>query len=833
MRFILKSLGPDYVSATCFYELHAERATFYSPVCLDKSTALLAMEELVLKLRNRKKTKVVITKNNAAYTIELFGTDVSVVRPSTAFTDKMTAIEVFEEVLNATTADSFPLSFMELPAAIGGITTINDLGSRTGMDNYPWEEVNAGTLRIGTKERGGPTLMGMPMGMSPSMGVSPFSGGGPCEPLFNVLQPQVAADLPLFMGRKQEVEDLYAMTRNNRLLLLYGQPRVGKTSLIQCGLANRMEAVPGEIFVHRRGPGGMLPSLVESLRTEIATITKKAAPEAAEPMALLPQLHEQVQKPVFLVFDQLEKLFESDVPEEERNEFFAFIRHLTSQEGLPYRIILSLRETFLAPLAEYEELLPSLLTHRYRVQPLSKKSMMDVSLNLLDLFKSKGKMEVDDPAVVAEKLCSELANEKGEVPFQCLQIYMQELHQTSCAESGGKVPAFDAALIDKMGSGREVIEGYLNREMGRLQALLPQDDSPADPVVLQQIDDLQQSGQYCGCGDTKAVVPVATAVAGAAVGNRSRNLRWLLLIALLALLFGALAYWLLSNWSQKQDPCYAAKQADTCEAFVNYLSKYGDDAACAAEFRELLATRECGTLWQDYQMLQQTKTCGAYQDFFRKYRNTAVSTEQVQRRLLEWQCPMVRDTVEVPVHDTIYHETPNGFNTDGGRLPTGTGGVSRTNNNPPCQEFNGTNFKQVGALWFMTDPLPGGPYAWEEALDACQAKGWRLPCIGEVDFLIDNIYRGQTNRAYQMLTGSGECYLVNPAEAPNQRIDFWTGTEANDATAWTFYFDTQAKTIGRESNIIKGRRLPCLCVKKDPQQGSGLPPCYNKRVERN
>jgi hypothetical protein len=833
MRFILKSLGPEYVSAECFYELHAEQATFYSPVYSDKSAALLAMEELVLKLRNRKKTKVSIAKNNAAYTIALFGNDTQVVRPSTAFTDKMTAIEVFEEVLNAAAADSFPLSFMELPEAIGGIASIGDLGLRAGMDNYPWVEVNTSTLRVGVKERGGTTLMGAPFGMSPSMGVSPFSGGGPCEPLFNVLQPQVAADLPLFMGRKQEVEDLYAMTRNNRLLLLYGQPRVGKTSLIQCGLANRMEAVPGELFVHRRGAGGMLPSLVESLRTEIASLTNKPTPEATDPMDLLPLLHEQVQKPVFLVFDQLEKLFETEVTEEERNEFFAFIRYLTSEESLPYRIILSLRETFLAPLAEYEEMLPSLLTHRYRVQPLSKKSMIDVSLNLLDLFKSKGKMDVDNPEVIAEKLCSELANDKGEVPFQCLQIYMQELHQTSCAESGGKVPAFDASLIDKMGPGREVIEGYVNREMTRLESLLPEDGSPADPEVLQKINDLQESRQCCGCGDTKAVMPVAAAVVGAGVSNRSRNLRWLLLIALLALLFGALAYWLLSNWSQKQDPCYAAKQADTCEAYVNYLSKYGEDATCAAEFRELLATRQCGTLWQDYQMLQTTKTCGAYQDFFRKYRNTAVSTERVQRYLLEWQCPMVRDTVEVPVHDTIYSGTPNGFNTTGGRLPTGTGGVSRTGSNPPCQDFNGTNFKQVGPLWFMTDPLAGGPYAWEEALDACQAKGWRLPCIGEVDYLIDNIYRGQTSRAYQMLTGSGECYLMNPAQAPNERIDFWTGTEANDATAWTFYFDTQTKTIGRESNIIKGRRLPCLCVKKDPQKGSGLPPCYNKRVERN
>jgi hypothetical protein len=84
-----------------------------------------------------------------------------------------------------------------------------------------------------------------------------------------------------------------------------------------------------------------------------------------------------------------------------------------------------------------------------------------------------------------------------------------------------------------------------------------------------------------------------------------------------------------------------------------------------------------------------------------------------------------------------------------------------------------------------------------------------------------------------MLTGTSDCYLVNPAKTPAGRIEFWTATEANDATAWTYIFDIQAQTIDRQSATPKSARLPCLCVQKDPvSEGSGVPPCYQKRIDR-
>lgn len=824
MTFTLKSLGGRYESLACYFILHSGDASFFSPVYPDRPAAIKGMEILVLNLRDRMTTNINIVKRADRYELHLFGKDELASDQSTTFAERSEARSLLNELNQAAQAINFSIQFQEVKESIAEVQVLADLDQLTEDQSYTWIEVGKGTLRVEKTKQSAASGF-----LKPSMGLSPSVSSGPCGPLFNVLQPQVSGDLPLFMGRKQEVEDLYALTRNNRLLLLYGKPQVGKTSLIQCGLANRIEAVPGQVIVHQRTEEGILPSLSGTLRKEIEELSEAAAPETDDPTALLSHLHEKLSRPIFLVFDQLEDLFEPLVSEAERKAFFHFVETLTHEDSLPCRVILSIREAFLAPLADYEELLPSLLTHRYRVQSLDKASMMDVSTGLMDLFQLKDKMRVENPQEVAEKMCAELADEDGNVPFQCLQIYMQQLHQKSCAQSGGETPVFNSGLVDQMGSAHNLIDEYISQRVEELKAQLPSDGSPADPTIHRELKNLEESRASCGCGGKKAVVPVAAAAAGVGVGqNKVRNLRWVLLLALLGLLFSIFGAWWIYNWLQRSDACFMAQQLDTCEAYINYLSEEGDQARCAAEFRTILEERGC-QVWSDYQLIQKTRSCGTYQTFYQKYRNSAVNTDFVQKKLVEWECPLVRDTVELTVRDTVFNRTPASFDRLGNRITLNNGG-----GNPSCQEFDGTNFKKVGPLWIMTDPLPGGPYVWEDALKACQDAGLRLPCIGEVEFLLSSIYLDRADRAYQMLTGSGECYLINPTKAPNQRIDFWTATEANDAYAWSFYFDTSTKTIGRESNISKTKGLPCLCVKKDTNAGvTGLPPCYQKNIDRS
>lgn len=826
MQFTLKSLGSDYQSADCYFQIRTEQHTFYSPFYSDTKAALEAMRNFVLRLRNRKSTRIAIRPDGDVYRLDLFGKKSTVAAPGTPLVDKMEAISVFDELLAAAPAAQFPLVYMELADVLEEVTQVQDLDLRVGDGAYDWQPVKETVLIV---EEVKPRRAGMGRMLGASVGVSPLGGvGGPCQPIFNLLQPQLETDLPFFLGRKREVEDLFALTRNNDLLLLYGPARVGKTSLIQCGLANRMKAQPGELIVQACQPGTTHKSLTDKIRTELAKIKEASVPDSDDPKTLLPELQTHLKKPVFLVFDQLERLFDNEVEESERSSFFKLVNDLLTDENLPCRIILSLREGFLAPLADYESQLPSLLLHRYRVQRLSRRSMVNLSINLFDILGGRNQLQVDQPELIADRICSDLANEDGDVPFQCLQVYLHQLHQQGCAQSGGNTPLLDSNLIDEMGSGRSVIDNYITQRLSALEAGLPKDGEPVDPAVLEEMELLKESREHCGCGPAKTIVPVAAAAGAGAAAVRSQRLRRILWVALGALFFGSITYWILSGWTKRQDPCYLAVKADTCEGFINYLSQHGDDGVCAEEFRALLAERQCA-VWTDYQMIKQNPTCGTYQDFFAKYRNTAVSTEQVQRRLIEWACPLVRDTVEVEVRDTLYRETPVTFGLDGRRITS----VTPSGKTPPCQEFSGRNFKKVGPLWLMTDPLPGGTLSWEEALAACNKKGWRLPCIGEVDFLIENMYRGEPARAYSMLTGSGACYLINPEEEPNRRIDFWTGTEADDATAWTFYFDTEDQIIGRDSDIKKERRLPCMCVKKDRNNlTTGLPPCYNKTVDR-
>ncbi|MEO0723941.1 MAG: hypothetical protein AAFZ63_05335 [Bacteroidota bacterium] len=824
MQFALKSIGGEVASSGCYFQIRTPEHTFYSPFYPDQQTAIDAMRQLVLRLRNRKKTRIPIVPTADVFQLQLFGKKTIPVATGTLLVDKMEAIEALDKLLDAAPAFRFPLLYLELDENPEMISRVQDLDLQVGDEAYNWQLVKESTLVI-EETRSRQSNRGL---LGASVGVSPLSAVSPCSPLFNLLQPQLERDLPFFMGRKQDVEDLFALTRNHDLLLMYGPARVGKTSILQCGLSNRMKAVPGEFIVQPYRQGKTQELLADRIREELTKAGAVILPEGNDPKILLPALQEQLNKPVYLVFDQLERLFDKEVDEEEREAFFTWIQDLRADENISCRIILSLREGFLAPLADYEQQIPSLLNHRYRLQPLFRRSMVNVSLNIFDLFKKQGKLEVDEPEQLAEKLCDELANEDGEVSFQCLQIYLHQLQQEGCARSGGNTPLLNQELVDQMGGGRSVIDDYISKRLQELKAGLPTGDETPDPAVVEEMRLLEESREHCGCGKSQTIVPVAAAAGAGAVAPTSLRLRRLMWAVLAALAFGGITYWVLSSWVERQDPCFMAIKADTCEGYLNYLNEQGEKARCSADFAALLEERQC-TVWQDYQLLRQNPTCGTFQAFYQKYRNTAVRTADVQQKLIEWECPMVRDTVQISVTDTIYQPTPGGYGATG-RIPSGN---TRPNAGPGCQDIKGTNFKKVGPLWFMTESLPGGPYSWEEALTACSSRGWRLPCVGEVDFLIDNIYRGKADRAYDMLTGAGECYLLNPAQAPNRRFDFWTGTEANDSNGWTFYFDTSTETIGRESNVSKERRLPCLCVQKDiDNHTTGLPPCYNKTVDR-
>lgn len=644
----------------------------------------------------------------------------------------------------------------------------------------------------------------------------------PCAPIFPLLQPFGLADLDLFFGRDEAVAALYEKTFDTRLLVVHGAQGVGKTSLLQCGLVNRIPAHRREMVYIRR-QGNINDTLARTLRQAAAAAGSEAVLADCTARDALAQLYQFGFKPVLLIFDQLEELLAAPNAVAEQRQFFGFLQELLADLSFPAKVILVVREQYLAQLSDFEELVPTLFDHRYHVQPLAQDAVSPVVGGLLNGLASRGSIGLDQPALVARKVYDQLTARSPVVGLSCLQIYLHQLHQQVCTKTPAGPPVFSPGLINQAGTAEELIQSYLGNRITELEKQLPTDQSPAlTNTAAQEIEDLVQLQNQCGCTDT----PTRSYWLWQWF-RRGQRTRWLSLLMLLSLFgflgsAGSLFYTFI--WLKKQTPCEITRQANTCEAYLNYLFKYGQNSDCAAEFGERLDLLDCPA-WQDYQLAITLNTCAGYWSYIERYQNTALHLESFYQQVTALGCASRTNTVYHidTLRDTIYKTryVEVGIPAD----------YDEKDSIPPslCKDINGIPTLTLGPLWMMTNDLNGGTqYDWVNALSACRelGPGWRLPCVGEIEFILDKHYSHQKDptNAYLHLS-QGECPIAI-------RGQFWTATEATDQAGWSILFDSDDETIRLIATTDKKTALPCRCVTRDVTADSGMMECLEKDVYR-
>jgi hypothetical protein len=218
-----------------------------------------------------------------------------------------------------------------------------------------------------------------------------------------------------FFGRTAEVRDIFLRVRENLLTVLYGQSGLGKTSLLRAGLIPKLRVErfrPVRVLLDF---GEKSAPLVDQVRTALATACTDPGGDVAtliESWAPLPSLweicaHETIRprdladKPPVLIIDQLEEVFtlaEQQAPAAgplgaEVAELFTQIGDLVENRApvalqkafkqdprlaLVYdssptavRVVLSLREDYLAQLEQWKSTIPSLMRNRMPLRLLT------------------------------------------------------------------------------------------------------------------------------------------------------------------------------------------------------------------------------------------------------------------------------------------------------------------------------------------------------------------------------------------------------------------------------------------------------------------------------
>ncbi len=276
-------------------------------------------------------------------------------------------------------------------------------------------------------------------------------------------------DKDRFFGRDKETAQLYNAVHASNLVLLYGGSGTGKTSLINCGLANQFHDTDWLPIFIRRGR-----DINKAIRREIGRLLPDFAHDTETPVRqMVRELYMNYYRPVYLIFDQFEELYIMG-NQEEQEAFHRTISKLL-QSGVQCKILIIIREEYLAYLSEFEKMVPPLYDNRLRIERMNDRNLTRVITGTLKW----GGIQLKEARTTVTAILDNLRNKKRRegIDLTNLQVYLDRLFNKDVERQGGGDPpqiTFDPALVAMVGEMENVLSDFIDNEMGNIEAGLRQ-----------------------------------------------------------------------------------------------------------------------------------------------------------------------------------------------------------------------------------------------------------------------------------------------------------------------------------------------------------------------
>ena len=318
---------------------------------------------------------------------------------------------------------------------------------------------------------------------------SPYKGLVPFE--------DTELDALLFFGRERESEIISANVLAARLTVLYGPSGVGKTSVLQAGVAHRLRQRAREnieegghpefvIAVFDGWSDDPVSGLRAAVRHELSDLFGSALLDEREGESLtdtLARWTDALACDVLLVLDQAEEYFlyhsdEAGLAEE--------LPELVTRPGLRVRVLLSLRDDALAKLDRFKGRIPNLFGNYLRLDHLDRPSARAAIEGPVgrynELADEAGQVELD-PALVEAVLAETVAGkvdlgeagggigpgetDESRVEAPYLQLVMERVWDEERDAGSNRLRV---ATLDRLGGAEAIVRAHLHRAVDALSA---------------------------------------------------------------------------------------------------------------------------------------------------------------------------------------------------------------------------------------------------------------------------------------------------------------------------------------------------------------------------
>ena len=298
-----------------------------------------------------------------------------------------------------------------------------------------------------------------------------------------------------FYGREEEVAELARRVQRKLLTVLFGQSGLGKTSILRAGLVPRLRAQGYCPIYVRIDYGKESPSPAEQIKQAIARTARRSGEwtqvgVAVEGESLWEFLHHRddvlhdesgATLIPLLIFDQFEEIFTlAQTDDFGRARAARFIDDLadlvenrppkeleakleedeSAAEGFDfarsdYRVLIALREDYLAPLEGLKAAMPSITQNRLRLAPMTGQQA------LAAVMRPGKKLVSEDVAAAIVRFVAggaEIAN--AEVEPSLLSLICRELNDTRIAQGRNEI-----SLDLLAGSHASILSNFYERSL--------------------------------------------------------------------------------------------------------------------------------------------------------------------------------------------------------------------------------------------------------------------------------------------------------------------------------------------------------------------------------
>ena len=281
-------------------------------------------------------------------------------------------------------------------------------------------------------------------------------------------------DRSIFFGRDAEVNEVYDKSFQSRLLLIYGASGTGKSSIINCGRANRFTEEDWLPVAIRRG-GNMMRSWYQQVNKW--TFSQEPTPEVINGEALkavTASAYMDQFRPVYFIFDQFEELFNFG-DREEIETFITAVRGFLDSD-LDVHFIFILRGEYLEFLSDFELQIPHFFDNRVRIEKMTRLRAQECVSGPCEAF------GIEMEPGFEQQLLSKINPDKRYAELTFLQVFLDRVYHNAL-ESGlqGKPLKFTVDQLEQMGDLADVLAEFIDEQIFKM------DDPKSALAVLKSL----------------------------------------------------------------------------------------------------------------------------------------------------------------------------------------------------------------------------------------------------------------------------------------------------------------------------------------------------------